>query len=89
MLIEAAVAIGSGVAAHSLSLIAFGADSLVDWLQSVSSCLDVEMRRGAEGIQRGEVTTTSRCWTRPAAPTNSTIKAAAISKIPEMMKASK
>jgi hypothetical protein len=29
MLVEAAVAIGSGVAAHSLSLIAFGADSLI------------------------------------------------------------
>ena len=30
MLIEAAVAIGSGIAAHSLSLIAFGADSLIE-----------------------------------------------------------
>ncbi len=30
MLIEAAIAIGSGLAAHSLSLIAFGADSLIE-----------------------------------------------------------
>src|SRR5215471_3953985 len=30
MLIEAAIAIGSGAAAHSLSLIAFGADSLIE-----------------------------------------------------------
>jgi len=30
MLIEAAVAIGAGIAAHSLSLIAFGADSLIE-----------------------------------------------------------
>lgn len=50
MLIEAAVAIGAGVAAHSLSLIAFGADSLIEL---ASACvllwrLDVEIRRGAE-----------------------------------------
>jgi divalent metal cation (Fe/Co/Zn/Cd) transporter len=30
MLIEAAVAIGAGAAAHSLSLIAFGADSVIE-----------------------------------------------------------
>ena len=50
MLIEAAVAIGSGVAAHSLSLIAFGADSLIE-LASAGVLLwrlDVEMRQGAE-----------------------------------------
>src|SRR5205085_10385357 len=50
MLIEAAVAIGSGVAARSLSLIAFGADSLIE-LASAGVLLwrlDVEMRRGAE-----------------------------------------
>lgn len=50
MLIEAAVAIGSGVAAHSLSLIAFGADSLIE-LASAGVLLwrlDIEMRRGAE-----------------------------------------
>jgi divalent metal cation (Fe/Co/Zn/Cd) transporter len=50
MLVEAAVAIGSGVAAHSLSLIAFGADSLIE-LASAGVLLwrlDVEIRRGAE-----------------------------------------
>ena len=50
MLIEAAVAIGSGAAANSLSLIAFGADSLIE-LASASVLLwrlDVEIRRGAE-----------------------------------------
>ncbi len=50
MLIEAAVAIGSGVAAHSLTLIAFGADSVVELL---SGCLllwrlSVELREGEE-----------------------------------------
>jgi divalent metal cation (Fe/Co/Zn/Cd) transporter len=50
MLIEAAVAIGSGVAAHSLTLIAFGADSLIELL---SACLllwrlGVELREGEE-----------------------------------------
>jgi divalent metal cation (Fe/Co/Zn/Cd) transporter len=48
--IEAGVAIGSGAVAHSLSLIAFGADSLIEL---ASACLllwrlDVEIRRGAE-----------------------------------------
>lgn len=48
-MIEAAVAVGSGVAAHSLSLIAFGADSLIE-LASAGVLLwrlNVEMRRGA------------------------------------------
>jgi hypothetical protein len=50
MLIEAAVAIASGAAANSLSLIAFGADSLIE-LASAGVLLwrlDVEIRRGAE-----------------------------------------
>src|SRR5579871_3390475 len=50
MLLEAGVAIGAGVAAHSLSLIAFGADSVIELL---SACLliwrlGVELRRGGE-----------------------------------------
>jgi divalent metal cation (Fe/Co/Zn/Cd) transporter len=50
MLIEAAVAIGSGVMAHSLTLIAFGADSVIELL---SACLllwrlNVELREGEE-----------------------------------------
>jgi divalent metal cation (Fe/Co/Zn/Cd) transporter len=50
MLVEAAVAIGSGVAAHSLTLIAFGADSVIELL---SACLllwrlSVELREGEE-----------------------------------------
>ena len=48
MLIEAAVAIGSGAAANSLSLIAFGADSLIE-LASAGVLLwqlNVEIRRG-------------------------------------------
>jgi divalent metal cation (Fe/Co/Zn/Cd) transporter len=50
MLIETAVAIGSGIAAHSLSLIAFGADGLIE-LASAGVLLwrlDVEIRRGAK-----------------------------------------
>jgi divalent metal cation (Fe/Co/Zn/Cd) transporter len=50
MLIEAVIAFGSGVAAHSLSLIAFGADSIIE-LASAGVLiwrLDVELRRGAE-----------------------------------------
>jgi divalent metal cation (Fe/Co/Zn/Cd) transporter len=50
MLMEAAVAIGSGIAAHSLSLIAFGVDSLIE-LASAGVLLwrlKIEMRQGAE-----------------------------------------
>jgi divalent metal cation (Fe/Co/Zn/Cd) transporter len=50
MVIEAVVAIGSGIAANSLSLIAFGADSLIE-LASASVLLwrlKVEIRDGAE-----------------------------------------
>ena len=56
MLVEAAVALGSGIAAHSLSLIAFGADSGIE-LASAGVLLwrlDVEMRRGAEFPERIE-----------------------------------
>src|SRR5215469_9138229 len=56
MLIEAVVAIGSGVAAHSLSLIAFGADSLIE-LASAGVLLwrlNVEMRKGEEFPERVE-----------------------------------
>jgi divalent metal cation (Fe/Co/Zn/Cd) transporter len=50
MVIEAAVAIGAGLAAHSLSLIAFGADSVIE-LASAGVLLwrlKTEMRQGAE-----------------------------------------
>jgi divalent metal cation (Fe/Co/Zn/Cd) transporter len=50
MLIEAAVAIGAGVAARSLSLIAFGADSLIELVSAgvLLWRLNVELRQGAE-----------------------------------------
>jgi divalent metal cation (Fe/Co/Zn/Cd) transporter len=48
MLIEASVAVGSGIAAHSLTLIAFGADSVIElasaWL--LSWRLNAELRQG-------------------------------------------
>lgn len=50
MVIEAVVAIGSGISANSLSLIAFGADSLIE-LASAGVLLwrlNVEIRHGAE-----------------------------------------
>ena len=51
MAIEAAVAIGSGMAAHSLTLIAFGADSIIELLSAAVLLwrLAVEMKHG-EGI---------------------------------------
>ena len=50
MLIEAAVAIGAGVAARSLSLIAFGADSLIELVSAgvLLWRLNVELRHEAE-----------------------------------------
>ena len=50
MAVEAAVAIGSGISAQSLSLIAFGADSLIE-LASAGVLLwrlTIELRQGAE-----------------------------------------
>ena len=49
MLIEAAVAIGSGIIAHSLTLIAFGADSIIEL---ASAC--VLIRRLAIEVNQGE-----------------------------------
>lgn len=56
MIIEAAVAIGSGQAAHSLTLTAFGADSVIELL---SACLllwrlQIELRRGQEFSEQAE-----------------------------------
>ena len=56
MLIEAAVAIGSGIVALSPLLIAFGADTLIE-LASAGALLwrrDVEMRQGAEFLANVE-----------------------------------
>jgi divalent metal cation (Fe/Co/Zn/Cd) transporter len=48
MLIEAAVAIGSGIIAHSLTLIAFGADSILEFASAgvLARRLAIEVRRG-------------------------------------------
>jgi divalent metal cation (Fe/Co/Zn/Cd) transporter len=50
MLLEAAVAIGSGIAARSLSLIAFGADSLIELASAMVLLwrLRVELRHGED-----------------------------------------
>ena len=56
MIVEAAVAIGSGIAAHSLSLIAFGADSVIELMSAgvLLWRLDVEMRRGEDFSEAAE-----------------------------------
>ncbi len=56
LLIEATVAIGSGTAGHSLSLIAFGMDSLIELVSAgvLLWRLYVEVRRGAEFPERIE-----------------------------------
>src|SRR5712692_8428465 len=56
MAIEAVVAIWSGIAAHSLSLIAFGADSVIELLSVVvvSLRLTVEIRHGEEFSEKIE-----------------------------------
>jgi divalent metal cation (Fe/Co/Zn/Cd) transporter len=57
MIVEAAVAIGSGIAAGSLLLLAFGIDSLIELASAIVLIwrLDVELRRGevfAEDAER-------------------------------------
>jgi len=49
MSIEAAIAIGAGVVAHSLTLVAFGIDSVIELASAVVLIwrLNVELRRGA------------------------------------------
>src|SRR4029077_8036689 len=48
MLIEAAFAIGSGIMAHSLTLIAFGADSIIELASAglLIRRLEIEISRG-------------------------------------------
>jgi len=53
MLIEAAVAVGSGIMAHSLTLIAFGADSIIELASA-----GVLIRRLAIEVSRGEAVAT-------------------------------
>ena len=53
LLIEAAVAIGSGIMAHSLTLIAFGADSIIELASA-----GVLIRRLAIEVSRGEAVAT-------------------------------
>jgi divalent metal cation (Fe/Co/Zn/Cd) transporter len=56
MVIEAAVAIASGLAARSLTLIAFGADSVIELLSAAVLLwrLQVELRRGQEFSENTE-----------------------------------
>lgn len=56
MLIEAAVAIGSGIAAHSVTLLAFGIDSLIELASAVVLIwrLKVELRRGEDFAEDAE-----------------------------------
>jgi divalent metal cation (Fe/Co/Zn/Cd) transporter len=56
LLIEAGVALASGIAARSLTLVAFGADSVIEL---ISACvllwrLDLELRRGEEFAEATE-----------------------------------
>src|SRR5580704_14092602 len=58
MVVEAAVAIGSGIAAHSITLLAFGIDSLIE-LASAGVLiwrLTVELRRGQSFAEAAERT---------------------------------
>lgn len=52
------MALGAGLAAHSLTLVAFGIDSVVELLSAVVLLwrLDVELRRGAQFSERVERT---------------------------------
>jgi hypothetical protein len=55
MLIEAAVAIGSGIAGHSLSLIAFGVDSLIELASAGVLLWRVDRTAALSGLNQGRV----------------------------------
>lgn len=56
MLLEAAIAIGSGLLAHSITLLAFGADSVIELISAFVLIwrLNVELRRGQEFSEAAE-----------------------------------
>jgi divalent metal cation (Fe/Co/Zn/Cd) transporter len=56
MAIEAVVAVGSGIAAHSLTLLAFGVDSVIELISAgvLLWRLSVELRRGEEFSEAAE-----------------------------------
>ena len=56
MIIEAAVAIGAGIAAHSITLLAFGIDSLIELASALVLIwrLTVELRRGQSFAESAE-----------------------------------
>lgn len=56
MIAESAFALGSGIAAHSITLIAFGADSVIELVSGFVLLwrLDVEVRRGATFSESAE-----------------------------------
>lgn len=56
MCIEAAVALASGVVAHSITLVAFGADSIIELLSAgvLIWRLDVELRQGRDFFEHAE-----------------------------------
>jgi len=56
MVVEASIALTSGIAAHSVTLIAFGADSVIELLSAAVLLwrLDVELRRGAQFSEAAE-----------------------------------
>jgi len=56
MLVEAVVAIGSGLVAHSITLIAFGADSVIELISAFVLIwrLTVELRKGQEFSEGAE-----------------------------------
>lgn len=58
MCVEAAVALVSGIAAHSITLTAFGADSIIELLSAgvLIWRLDIELRQGREFSERAERT---------------------------------
>ncbi len=56
MTVEATVAVGSGIIAHSITLVAFGADSMIELISASVLIwrLDIELRRGREFSQDAE-----------------------------------
>ncbi|WP_026976128.1 cation transporter [Alicyclobacillus contaminans] len=62
MVIEAAVAIGSGIRAHSLSLVAFGADSIIELIASAVLLWRLTLEASGESLTRVKKAEKTSSW---------------------------
>ncbi|MBX5437746.1 MAG: cation transporter [Alicyclobacillaceae bacterium] len=52
MMVEAGVAVGAGIVAHSLALVAFGADSVIEWIAGVVLLWRLSLEAAGASLER-------------------------------------